>query len=173
IKRFEKLETDEERIQEGKQTYDQFIMKELLSQSHTYSKDAVDHVQEALTTAQKTRQLPADIFEPYIEEICNSLRGHIFQKFVESEKYTRFCQWKNLELNINLTMNDFSVHRIIGRGGFGEVYGCRKADTGKICSADALLNAPGNLRLKIATGLNARSKPASCMPRQRTERAAT
>ncbi|KAK2506026.1 hypothetical protein MC885_021761 [Smutsia gigantea] len=30
-------------------------------------------------------------------------------------------------------MNDFSVHRIIGRGGFGEVYGCRKADTGKIC----------------------------------------
>jgi hypothetical protein len=47
-------------------------------------------------------------------------------------KFTRFCQWKNLELNIQLSMNDFSVHRIIGRGGFGEVYGCRKADTGKM-----------------------------------------
>lgn len=35
-------------------------------------------------------------------------------------------------MNIQLTMNDFSVHRIIGRGGFGEVYGCRKADTGKM-----------------------------------------
>lgn len=35
-------------------------------------------------------------------------------------------------LNSQLTMNDFSVHRIIGRGGFGEVYGCRKADTGKM-----------------------------------------
>lgn len=35
-------------------------------------------------------------------------------------------------LRIQLTMNDFSVHRIIGRGGFGEVYGCRKADTGKM-----------------------------------------
>jgi serine/threonine protein kinase len=35
-------------------------------------------------------------------------------------------------------MNDFSVHRIIGRGGFGEVYGCRKADTGKMC-VDLLL----------------------------------
>ncbi|GBP25998.1 G protein-coupled receptor kinase 1 [Eumeta japonica] len=35
-----------------------------------------------------------------------------------ADKYTRFCQWKNLELNIQLTMNDFSVHRIIGRGGF-------------------------------------------------------
>lgn len=34
--------------------------------------------------------------------------------------------------SFQLTMNDFSVHRIIGRGGFGEVYGCRKADTGKM-----------------------------------------
>ena len=33
---------------------------------------------------------------------------------------------------LQLTMNDFSVHRIIGRGGFGEVYGCRKTDTGKM-----------------------------------------
>lgn len=34
IKKFEKLETDEERIKLGKEIYDQFIMKELLSQSH-------------------------------------------------------------------------------------------------------------------------------------------
>lgn len=34
IKRFEKIETDEERIKLGKEIYDQFIMKELLSQSH-------------------------------------------------------------------------------------------------------------------------------------------
>jgi len=187
IRRFEKLETDEERIKEGRQIYDTFIMKELLSQSHkkkvnsssdaigksssrispskinsnskpasksspsmsrsisriiedklTYPKSAVDHVQEALTHAQKSRRLDADIFEPYINEICNSLRGNIFNKFIESEKYTRFCQWKNLELNINLTMNDFSVHRIIGRGGFGEVYGCRKADTGKMYAMKCL-----------------------------------
>ena len=37
-----------------------------------------------------------------------------------------------------LTMNDFSVHRIIGRGGFGEVYGCRKADTGKMYAMKCL-----------------------------------
>ncbi|KAJ8312861.1 hypothetical protein KUTeg_010234 [Tegillarca granosa] len=104
----------------------------------TYSKAAVDMVQEALTTAQRTKKLQPLIFEPYIEEICNSLRGHIFDKFIESEKYTRFCQWKNLELNIQLTMNDFSVHRIIGRGGFGEVYGCRKADTGKMYAMKCL-----------------------------------
>ncbi|XP_061162225.1 beta-adrenergic receptor kinase 2-like isoform X2 [Saccostrea echinata] len=138
IKKFEKLETDEERIKLGKEIYDQFIMKELLSQSHTYSKAAVESVQESLTAAQRTKKLAPNIFEPYIEEICNSLRGDIFDKFLESEKYTRFCQWKNLELNIELTMNDFSVHRIIGRGGFGEVYGCRKADTGKMYAMKCL-----------------------------------
>lgn len=138
IKKFEILETDEERIKEGKEVYDQFIMKELLSQSHTYSKEVIDQVHEALVIAQKTRHLPANLFEPYIAEIKNSLRGRIFENFLESDKYTRFCQWKNLELNIQLTMNDFSVHRIIGRGGFGEVYGCRKADTGKMYAMKCL-----------------------------------
>lgn len=34
IRKFEELETDEERIKEGKNIYDTFIMKELLAQSH-------------------------------------------------------------------------------------------------------------------------------------------
>ncbi len=34
IKKLESLETDEERIALGKEIYDQFIMKDLLSQSH-------------------------------------------------------------------------------------------------------------------------------------------
>ncbi len=44
----------------------------------------------------------------------------------------------NYVLPTQLTMNDFSVHRIIGRGGFGEVYGCRKADTGKMYAMKCL-----------------------------------
>uniref|UniRef100_A0A8C1GTU4 G protein-coupled receptor kinase n=1 Tax=Cyprinus carpio TaxID=7962 RepID=A0A8C1GTU4_CYPCA len=109
IKEYEKLDSEEERLTRSRQIYDVYIMKELLSCSH-----------------------------PYIVEICDSLRGKIFQKFIESDKFTRFCQWKNVELNIHLTMNDFSVHRIIGRGGFGEVYGCRKADTGKMYAMKCL-----------------------------------
>ncbi|KAF6277940.1 G protein-coupled receptor kinase 3 [Rhinolophus ferrumequinum] len=109
-------------------------MKELLSCSHPFSKQTVEHVQSHLSKNQVTSTL----FQPYIEEICESLRGDIFQKFMESDKFTRFCQWKNVELNIHLTMNDFSVHRIIGRGGFGEVYGCRKADTGKMYAMKCL-----------------------------------
>lgn len=83
-------------------------------------------------------EVPPNLFELYVEEIFSYLRGNIFKRFIDSDKFTRFCQWKNLELNINLSMNDFSVHRIIGRGGFGEVYGCRKADTGKMYAMKCL-----------------------------------
>ena len=169
-KRYESLDTIEERLvllppspspsvlthaclpcrqKAARDIYDNYVMKELLSHTHHYSKDAVDHVQKHLMK----NEVPVNLFQPYIQEIFSHLRGDIFQKFVErsvrdvstsletdgdpdsrlsSDKFTRFCQWKNLELNIQLTMNDFSVHRIIGRGGFGEVYGCRKADTGKM-----------------------------------------
>ncbi|CDI98405.1 beta adrenergic receptor kinase [Echinococcus multilocularis] len=138
IKKLESLETDEERIALGKEIYDQFIMKDLLSQSHEFSKETVARVLELLTSAQRTRILPPDTFSPYLQEICESIRGDIFDAFIRSPRFTRFCQWKNLELNLNLTANDFSVHRIIGRGGFGEVYGCRKTDTGKMYAMKCL-----------------------------------
>ncbi|XP_023288829.1 G protein-coupled receptor kinase 1 isoform X4 [Orussus abietinus] len=134
IKAYEKLECPEERRKLAREIYDNFIMKELLAHSHEYSTDAVSHVHKYLMK----NEVPVNLFEPYIEEIFNHLRGEPFRKFLESDKYTRFCQWKNLELNIQLTMNDFSVHRIIGRGGFGEVYGCRKADTGKMYAMKCL-----------------------------------
>ena len=153
-KRYQSLETVEERQKKAREIYDNYVMKELLSHTHNYSKDAVDHVQRHLMK----NEVPVNLFQPYIQEIFSQLKGDIFDKFLErsvfsfllltlmmfqltpflshvllcSDRFTRFCQWKNLELNIQLTMNDFSVHRIIGRGGFGEVYGCRKADTGKM-----------------------------------------
>ncbi|XP_069713450.1 beta-adrenergic receptor kinase 1 isoform X2 [Phaenicophaeus curvirostris] len=134
IKKYEKLDSEEERTTRSRHIFDHYIMKELLACSHPFSKSATEHVQSRLSK----KQVPPDLFQPYIEEICQNLRGAIFQKFIESDKFTRFCQWKNVELNIHLTMNDFSVHRIIGRGGFGEVYGCRKADTGKMYAMKCL-----------------------------------
>ena len=57
-----------------------------------------------------------------------------FFPLATSEHFVRFCQWKYMELSLpqTISLNDFSVHRIIGRGGFGEVYGCRKDDSGKM-----------------------------------------
>ena len=134
IKSYEKLDTPEERKKKAREIYDTFVMRELLSNSGIYSTASAEHVQKLLFQ----QDVPANLFEPYVEEIFTYLRSNCFQKFVESDKFTRFCQWKNLELNIQLSMNDFSVHRIIGRGGFGEVYGCRKADTGKMYAMKCL-----------------------------------
>lgn len=134
IKKYEKNDSAEERMKKAREIYDTFIMRELLSNSGLYSKASAEHVQKLLGK----QDVPPNLFDPYIEEIFTYLRENSFQRFVESEKFTRFSQWKNLELNIQLSMNDFSVHRIIGRGGFGEVYGCRKADTGKMYAMKCL-----------------------------------
>uniref|UniRef100_A0A8C7T0E5 G protein-coupled receptor kinase n=1 Tax=Oncorhynchus mykiss TaxID=8022 RepID=A0A8C7T0E5_ONCMY len=178
IKDYEKLDSEEERLCRSRQIYDGYIMKELLSCSHAFSKKAVDHVQTHLAK----KQVPPSLFQ------VSNTRSRSDSHF---DKFTRFCQWKNVELNIHvsnvavcvcvtpscavishvwlfsprdgggtvvseggawdlccwgdgcvgpcqLSMNDFSVHRIIGRGGFGEVYGCRKADTGKMYAMKCL-----------------------------------
>ena len=118
-----------------------FLLRISFVSLKTYTESSVESVKKHLSKYNPNNNknsLPSNLFEPYKKEICDSLRGRIFDKFIESEKYTRFCQWKNFELNIQLTMNDFSVHRIIGRGGFGEVYGCRKSDTGKMYAMKCL-----------------------------------
>ncbi|XP_027037004.1 G protein-coupled receptor kinase 3-like isoform X2 [Pocillopora verrucosa] len=144
IREYEKLQFQEDRLKMAREIFDKYIMIELLACSHSFSTSALDQVQSSITK----KELPSTLFEPYMLEIRNSLRGSIFQKFLKSDRYVRFCQWKNVELNINLTMNDFSVHRIIGRGGFGEVYGCRKADTGKMYAMKCL----DKKRIKLKQG---------------------
>eukprot|EP00111_Clytia_hemisphaerica_P013800 TCONS_00040616-protein len=134
IKEYERLQSFDDRLVRAREIFDTYIMKELLSCSHSFTLNAIEHVRKLLAVG----EVPVALFEPYDKEIKDSLRGRIFSKFLKSEKYVRYLQWKNLELNIHLTMNDFSVHRIIGRGGFGEVYGCRKADTGKMYALKSL-----------------------------------
>lgn len=58
-------------------------------------------------------------------------------------------------------MNDFSVHRIIGRGGFGEVYGCRKADTGKMYAMKCLDKKRIKMKQGESLALNERSMLSS------------
>lgn len=54
----------------------------------TYSLESVAHVQKNLMR----NEVPVNLFQPYIEEIFNSLRGDLFNKFIESDKYTRYRQ---------------------------------------------------------------------------------
>ncbi|XP_078492523.1 G protein-coupled receptor kinase 3 isoform X1 [Ciona intestinalis] len=142
---FQSMDLEEERATQAKMMYNQFIMKKLVQNMPTeFSKDALDIVKAKILK----NHFPIDLFQVYDKEVRESLKKHFFQLFVESDKFTRYLQWKNLELSLHLTMNDFSVHRIIGRGGFGEVYGCRKADTGTMYAMKCL----DKKRIKLKQG---------------------
>ena len=50
-----------------------------------YSKESAEHVQQLL----QKNEVPANLFELYVEEIFSYLRGNIFKRFIESDKFTR------------------------------------------------------------------------------------
>lgn len=82
IKRYESIETTEERRTAAREIYDNFIMRELLAHTHNYSKKAVASVQRCLMR----NEVPTDLFQPYIEEIIDQLKTQIFDYFIESDK---------------------------------------------------------------------------------------
>lgn len=71
-----------------------------------------------------------ELFTPFLGSARIYLSNRPWGAFLGSSMWIRYCQWKHLELNMNISEMDFDVHRILGRGGFGEVFGCRKHDTG-------------------------------------------
>ena len=73
-----------------------------------------------------------EFFSLHIANAKTFLSGTPFDSFATSQFWVRYMQWKQLELNMIVNDRDFDVHRILGRGGFGEVFGCRKFDTGAL-----------------------------------------
>ncbi|XP_041451278.1 G protein-coupled receptor kinase 1 isoform X1 [Drosophila obscura] len=83
------------------------------------------------------KKLAREIYDNFIME---EMLSHTYEYSKDAVASVQKYLLKN-EVPVDLfelTMNDFSVHRIIGRGGFGEVYGCRKADTGKMYAMKCL-----------------------------------
>ena len=105
IKKFEKIDSNDDRRKKAREIYDTFIMRELLSNSGAencslsleyvfdqnllfpglYSKESAEHVQQLL----QKNEVPPNLFELYVEEIFSYLRGNIFKRFIESDKFTR------------------------------------------------------------------------------------
>ena len=72
------------------------------------------------------------LFKPFVPAARSYLSEQVWTGFRASAHWVRYCQWKHLELNMNVGADDFDIYRIIGRGGFGEVFPCRKRDTGAV-----------------------------------------
>ena len=51
--------------------------------------------------------------------------------FLMSEQLIQYCQWKCLELSLEINLDTFSNYSLVGAGSMGEVYRVIKKDTNK------------------------------------------
>nr|CRZ21935.1 Bm7964 [Brugia malayi] len=108
IKEYEKMGTPEERLIKAREIYDHNIMVEMLAHSHNYSKSSLQHVQRNLMK----NNVQPDLFQPYVLEICEQLKGDIFQKFLEryamkclDKKRIKMKQGETLALNERIMLS--------------------------------------------------------------------
>lgn len=98
-----------------------------------------------------------EFFSPYIMAAKAFLATAPFDSFKASTFWVRYMQWKQLELNMIVNERDFDVHRILGRGGFGEVFGCRKFDTGALFAMKKLDKKRLKLKSQESTAVHERN----------------
>ena len=87
IRKYEKLDCDEDRRKKAREIYDTFIMRELLSNSNLYSKASAEHVQKQLavkpsqatevrTTAVKIRLFLDKIIKTQAKKTLKNFKTH-------------------------------------------------------------------------------------------------
>jgi hypothetical protein len=143
---FEGIAAHEQRRKRAKEIYDKFIFADRLAMSSTMPEEIAQMLSDAL----RESEAPTSVFSAVKRHLYQHLNEKYMDGFSKSQEYVRFCQWKYLELLTPylISLHDFSIHRIIGRGGFGEVYGCRKDDSGKMLAMKLL----DKKRIKVKKG---------------------
>ncbi|XP_008053967.2 G protein-coupled receptor kinase 4 [Carlito syrichta] len=86
----------------------------------------------------RLKQKPSKkVFEDCTRIVHNYLKGKPFEDYQESSYFSQFLQWKWLERQ-PVTKNTFRHYRVLGKGGFGEVYACQVRATGKMYACKKL-----------------------------------
>lgn len=89
-------------------------------------------------TAARAREGAGDgLFQPLLRAVLAHLGQAPFQEFLDSLYFLRFLQWKWLEAQ-PMGEDWFLDFRVLGRGGFGEVFACQMKATGKLYACKKL-----------------------------------
>lgn len=88
----------------------------------------VDDVRTSLEAGKAARGL----FQNVARYVRQLLVREAFPAFLNSVYYWKFMQTKALEERVTVSLADFQLMRVLGRGGFGTVYACRKINSGKL-----------------------------------------
>uniref|UniRef100_A0A8C6RIV7 G protein-coupled receptor kinase n=1 Tax=Nannospalax galili TaxID=1026970 RepID=A0A8C6RIV7_NANGA len=78
-----------------------------------------------------------NIFEECTQVVHNYLSETPFKEYQDSSYFSQFLQWKWLERR-PVTKKMFRYFRVLGKGGFGEVFACQVRATGKVYACKKL-----------------------------------
>ncbi|XP_069369887.1 G protein-coupled receptor kinase 5 isoform X2 [Paralichthys olivaceus] len=78
-----------------------------------------------------------DVFHDCREDLHKHLSGETFVQYQESMFFDRFLQWKMLERE-PISKQKFRQYRLLGKGGFGEVWACQVRATGMMYACKKL-----------------------------------
>ncbi|XP_053195519.1 G protein-coupled receptor kinase 5 [Scomber japonicus] len=78
-----------------------------------------------------------DVFHDCRAYLNRYLSGEPFSQYQESMFFDRFLQWKMVERQ-PITKNMFRQYRLLGKGGFGEVWACQARATGRMYACKKL-----------------------------------
>ncbi|CAI5667746.1 unnamed protein product [Oreochromis niloticus] len=78
-----------------------------------------------------------DVFHGCREDLHKYLSKEPFAQYQDSMFFDRFLQWKQLERQ-PITKQTFRQYRLLGKGGFGEVWACQVRATGKMYACKKL-----------------------------------
>ncbi|CEP01095.1 hypothetical protein PBRA_008407 [Plasmodiophora brassicae] len=79
-------------------------------------------------------QAPSTMFDEISGEVMHDLQFDVFPRFLNSPFFERYIRAKSYESK-TITINDFFMMRVLGRGGFGTVRACNKMDTSTMYAA--------------------------------------
>ncbi|XP_054612537.1 G protein-coupled receptor kinase 6-like isoform X2 [Dunckerocampus dactyliophorus] len=94
-----------------------------------------------------------DVFRDCREDLHWYLSGEPFHQYQQSMYFDRFLQWKMLERR-PITKNMFRQYRVLGKGGFGEVWACQVRATGMMYACKKLEKTHVKKRRCEAMALN-------------------
>lgn len=111
------------------------IQRFLSNQSGQCASAVLKHKQSCIKSLE--RDPCSDVFHDCREDLHKHLSGEPFMQYQESMFFDRFLQWKMLERQ-PITKHTFRQYRLLGKGGFGEVWACQVRATGMMYACKKL-----------------------------------
>ncbi|KAI6656897.1 G protein-coupled receptor kinase 4 [Oopsacas minuta] len=117
------LEANETLCNSGAEAYPNVINHSLLE---ILSPEVIEETRVSISEAATSRS-----FNKIEIELRSYFIGEPFQLFKKSKYFLRFLQWKHLERQ-SVSEDKFRIFRVLGKGGFGEVFAAQSKISGKM-----------------------------------------